>query len=276
MEIVYMNGATEYEPIDEQAMAIGFFDGVHRGHQALLRAAQQQAKTNGHTFAVMTFSPHPDEVIRGLKDKKYITPLAEKVRVMKKFGVERMYIVQFDWDFASLSPEQFVERYVVQLKTKHAVIGFDYHYGKKASGNADTLQASGLQYGFGVSVIRKKTDGAAEKISSTLVRQLIADGRMERVTNLLGRPFEMVATIAPQQLHTYSMNVDPSYTVPATGMYEVVMQQGRRMTIGRVMSDGVQMTLRTEELSDWSGATRITFIRTVTEYSNLQAQALAQ
>lgn len=151
-------------------LALGFFDGVHKGHQKLLTTAREIAQEQQLVFGVMTFYPHPREVVQpGPQPMKYITPLDVKIDIFREMGVEKLFVINFDEDFSQLTTEEFVEEYIVGMNCKHVVGGFDYHYGYKGKGNMQMLAKQGLGK-FGVSVI-DKVEHDCEKVSSTLIRQ---------------------------------------------------------------------------------------------------------
>ena len=140
------------------SIALGFFDGVHGGHQRVISSAIETAKANGWKSAVMTFYPHPLAVLRSQEDVHYITPLADKIRLIGSLGVDYLFIAKFTESFASLLPQQFVDDYLIGLHVKHVTAGFDYSYGRLGKGTMETLpyhsrgQFSRLFFSFIVSV----------------------------------------------------------------------------------------------------------------------------
>lgn len=128
---------------EEQAksvMALGYFDGVHLGHQKVIGTAKQIAEEKGLTLAVMTFHPHPSHVLgRDKEPKDLITPLEDKINQIEQLGTEVLYVVKFNEVFASLSPKQFIDQYIIGLNVQHAVAGFDFTYGKYGKGTMETM-----------------------------------------------------------------------------------------------------------------------------------------
>ena len=113
-------------------MALGFFDGLHQGHRKVIQTALQKAKEKSLPLSVMSFFPDPKTVLsNGKKQVCYLMPLYEKEKMLEQLGVDRFYMVRFDKEFASLSPEQFVFQYLVKLGVLHAVAGFDFSYGSR-------------------------------------------------------------------------------------------------------------------------------------------------
>lgn len=116
-------------------MALGFFDGIHLGHQCVIRTAKKIADDRGYKSAVMTFHPHPS-VVLGKKDAhvEYITPMRDKEKIVESLGIDILYVIKFDESFAGLLPQQFVDDYIIGLNVKHVVAGFDYSYGRLGKG----------------------------------------------------------------------------------------------------------------------------------------------
>lgn len=176
------------------SIALGSFDGVHLGHQKVIGEAKRVADENGWSSAVMTFDPHPSIVLGG-KTKKvdYLTSFEAKVEQLANLGIDYLFIVDFTIEFASLPPQEFVDLYLIGLNVKHVVAGFDYTYGKKAQGTAETLSIHSRGK-YKTTIIGKETFGG-EKVSSTLIRSLINNGEMEKVPALLGRYYSVNGTV---------------------------------------------------------------------------------
>ncbi|MED4203314.1 FAD synthetase family protein [Neobacillus mesonae] len=196
MEIEYVTHSQDVDLMmnEPHVMALGFFDGVHLGHQYLLEKAKNIARQNNLHFTVMTFDPHPSEIIGSTTNRRYLTPLPSKLEKISSCGVDKVYVVRFDPLFASLSPSEFIQQYIVDLNVKHVVVGFDFKFGFKASGDTKYLQNKGNNNSFGVTVIPKITNDY-NKISSTLIKQLINDGDVHLVPRYLGKHYEMSGRI---------------------------------------------------------------------------------
>lgn len=182
-------------PTEDVVMVLGFFDGVHKGHQEVIKRGKQAAKEQGLKLAVMTFNQHPSLVFQkqDTETMKYLTSLTQKERIMSDLGVDILYVIEFTSAFAALPPQEFVDRYIVDLHGKVAVAGFDYTYGPKEIANVDQLP--GYSQGrFQLITVPKET-AAGEKISSTRIRQLLDAGEMESVTGLLGYIYEIEGTV---------------------------------------------------------------------------------
>jgi riboflavin kinase/FMN adenylyltransferase len=184
-------------------VAIGNFDGVHRGHRALIAEAKKQADSRKAPLAVLSFEPHPQEYFRGLRQEPAegaecfrLTPLRTKARLLSELGAGVLFALPFDADMARRSPEDFVENILVKgLGITGVVVGHDFEFGQKRAGNLSTLRALGGQYGFSVTAFDTVTASGDEKISSTLIRQLLKEARPEDAARLLGHPWAIEARV---------------------------------------------------------------------------------
>ena len=217
-------------------LALGFFDGVHKGHQGIMQTAKEIAKRKQLTFAVMTFYPHPSDVVNpNQAPMKYLTPLPIKEERFEQMGVEKLFVVKFDSHFASLSPEDFVNQYIIGLQGKHVVAGFDYHYGNKGKGNMEILAGEGIGK-FAVTTV-KKIEHSHEKISSTLIRQLLSTGNVNSIPDFLGDFYEVRGEVMHSSLyHQYNqflkIAIDQSFTMPTPGVYKVLVEIEKKIYKG--------------------------------------------
>lgn len=221
MEVIHLddtNLAYWQDNSRDNVMALGFFDGVHKGHQHVLDCAKAVADEKHVPLDVMSFFPHPKTVLSGGKTiVQYLMTLEEKAKVLKRMGVDRFYIVHFTKAFASQLPEQYVEAYLLKLKTVHAVAGFDFSYGFKGQGKISTLEAD-AGHQLTTSEIGK-VECHGEKISSTLIREMILNGRMVKVKQLLGRNYTTCTKIRNGQVQHQRQ-----YILPETGYYDVTLR----------------------------------------------------
>ena len=177
-------------------VAIGNFDGVHRGHRALIAEAKMQAETRRSPLAVLSFEPHPQEYFRPSPECFRLTPLRTKARLLADLGVDALFALTFDGDMARRSPQDFVLNVLVEgLGISGAVVGHDFEFGQKRAGNLATLAYMGEMEGFSVTAFDTVTASGDEKISSTLIRRLLKDARPEEAARLLGRPWAVEARV---------------------------------------------------------------------------------
>ncbi|MGM0840696.1 MAG: bifunctional riboflavin kinase/FAD synthetase [Bacillota bacterium] len=211
-------------------LALGYFDGVHRGHQRVIKAAVEKAKELKACSAVMTFDPHPS-VVLGHKHKHihYITPLEDKKEIIEELSVDYLFIVRFTSEFASLIPQDFVDQYIIGLNALHVVAGFDYSYGRLGKGTMETLPFHSRDM-FTSTTISKLTDDDS-KVSSTFIRECLKEGDVKKVRQLLGRPFKMKGTVIHGDKRgrkigfpTANIELTYDYLTPKVGVYAVRMK----------------------------------------------------
>ncbi|MFT9097901.1 riboflavin biosynthesis protein RibF [Liquorilactobacillus sp.] len=177
-------------------LALGFFDGVHLGHQKVISEAKKIALRKGLPLAVMTFDKHASEVFSGPKAPfkiRYLCNLSQKERLLEDIGVDILYVVEFTMEFASLSPYEFVESFIIKLNSDTVVAGFDYTFGKYGIANMKKMQVYS-EGRFDVIMIPEETY-QGEKIGSTLIRQLIKLGEINSANELLGHIYEIEGSI---------------------------------------------------------------------------------
>ncbi|UOQ92079.1 FAD synthetase family protein [Halobacillus shinanisalinarum] len=202
-------------------MALGFFDGVHLGHQKIIKTAKKLADEKNLMLAVMTFSQHPSSVIKkGKVITNYITPLSEKTEVFEQLGVDLLYVIDFTKEVAKIPHDQFVDDYLCGLNCEHVVAGFDYKYGFKGKGDMEQLPIDSAGR-FGVTTAAK-LEKHEQKVSSTLLRELISSGRVEQIQEYLGRSYEISAEMKGRG-RTCTIYFDPDYYLPCPGHYEVTI-----------------------------------------------------
>lgn len=172
-------------------LTIGNFDGVHRGHQALLTKLTDKARVTGLPSAVLTFEPHPREFFAHDNRPRRLTSLREKIQLLAAHGVDRLYIARFNTRFAGLTAEQFIEDVLIHgLGVRHLLIGDDFCFGKARKGDFAMLQAAGQQTGFTVEAMHTLVH-EGERVSSSAVRAALLEGDMPHAARLLGRPYSI-------------------------------------------------------------------------------------
>ncbi|MEZ4463336.1 MAG: bifunctional riboflavin kinase/FAD synthetase [bacterium] len=208
------------------AVTIGNFDGVHRGHQALLHRVDAFAAGGRLSTLVLTFEPHPVRVLAPALAPPLITRLDEKLRLLAAHGVEGVVVQPFDRAFAALTPEAFVRDVLVDaLGVKALVVGHDFTYGARRGGTTETLVAAGAQHGFEVEVVSAQAVGSGLVASSSKVREFVLEGRMDGAALVLGRPFSLIGEVVAgaqrgRKLGFPTANLAPeSELLPRTGVY---------------------------------------------------------
>lgn len=231
--------------------ALGQFDGLHEAHQVLINEAVQLASAQNAKSAVVSFDPHPDIILKKQTDTSYITPLDKKCAFLDSLGVDYLFIVEFDQDVARIDHQAFITQYLLPLGIRGVVVGFDYRYGYKGLGNVDTLldDANGQ---IEVTVIEEiKYDN--QKVGSTLIRQYLIEGRIEEVTKLLGRYYEVEGKVIEGSqigrkinIPTANLAIRPDFAPLKTGVYATIVEFNDQKYIG-VCNIGYNPTFNTQK-----------------------------
>ncbi|RSK27075.1 bifunctional riboflavin kinase/FAD synthetase [Bacillus sp. HMF5848] len=228
MKIINITHPHSYkiEDFPELVMALGYFDGVHLGHQKVINEAVAYARENHLQSAVMTFDPHPLVVLKKqIAPQAHITPLEEKLSLFKTLGVDIAFVIHFTEQFADLEPQQFVDLYIINLNVKHVVAGFDFTYGRLGKGTMETLYFH-ARNSFSYAVIPKLAL-ADDKISSTYIRAVIARGAMNELPPLLGRHYTIKGNVIDGDKRGRTIGFPTAniaygeYLLPPNGVYAV-------------------------------------------------------
>ncbi|HQR49244.1 MAG TPA: bifunctional riboflavin kinase/FAD synthetase [Steroidobacteraceae bacterium] len=176
-------------------VTIGNYDGVHRGHQHMLAAVRERAVQLGLPATVVTFEPTPREFFEGPAAPARLMRLREKIEALPLYGVDRVVVLRFDANMRAMSASEFVDRLLVSgLGTRHVVVGHDFHFARRREGTVATLREAGVRHGFEVQQVgRFLVDG--ERVSSSLVRDALERGDLDRASLLLGRPYRMAGRV---------------------------------------------------------------------------------
>ncbi len=208
-------------------IALGNFDGLHLGHQAVIGRALGLARTKGVAAAVMTFEPHPRMFFKPDQEPFRLSPFRMKVRVIEALGLDYLYVQTFDKEFSQRSPENFVSEILVGgLGISHIVVGYDYVFGHQRKGNVEILRALAAKYGFEVTAIEKLGAGE-ERFSSTNIRTLLREGKPRDAARMLGRYWEIEGRVVPgdkrgRQLGFPTANLPyRDYLHPRKGVYAI-------------------------------------------------------
>ncbi len=208
-------------------IVIGNFDGVHQGHRTLIALARAQAQALNVPMGVLTFEPHPRALFRPDDPVFRITPAAVKERQLAAAGVDFLFSLKFDWDFASLSPQQFIDQVLkAGLAPAHIIVGQDFCFGQLRKGTAETLKTSGLP----VTLLEKIVDEDGDDVSSSAIRQELRFGNIEAANALLGWDWEIEGVVQKgdqrgRELGYPTANVPLGETLhPAYGIYATWVQ----------------------------------------------------
>jgi riboflavin kinase/FMN adenylyltransferase len=209
------------------AMTIGVFDGLHRGHQRVIAATVEAAREHQGSAVVTTFDPHPDAIVRGAPPRPWITPPDEREELLHALGVDRVHVVRFDKDVQALTPEGFLDQVLGEgAPLRTLVIGPDFRMGRDRMGDRAYLEALGTKRGFDVREAPLLHEANGGKLSSTVLRKLLEEGRVEEASSMLGRPYALGGRIGSgagrgKELGypTANLEVRPEKLLPAPGIY---------------------------------------------------------
>lgn len=236
----------------QSSIALGFFDGVHTAHRAIIETAVRKAETRGLRPVVLTFDKAPSEVLFG-SAPPYITTLEEKERLINALGAQ-MRLMHTSRSLLSMTAEEFAEKILVQeYNAAEVTCGFNYRFGSEGCGDTQLLTKLGKRFGFNVTVIGERISGG-ETVSSSRVRMLISSGRIEEANILLGRSFSISGTVEHgkrlgRTIGFPTANVYPQSgaLLPMSGVYETVVEiNGERLSA--ITNTGTNPTVGKETL----------------------------
>ena len=241
-------------PAAGHALTIGNFDGVHLGHQAILDALRKAADARGVAAAVVTFEPHPREFFAPHAAPTRLTSLREKIAQLAAHRVDRVQVCHFNRALASLSADQFIERVLVKgLAARWVMIGEDFRFGAKRTGDFDSLRRAGSRFGFEVEAMPDVTQlderGHAVRVSSSVLREVLSAGDVDRAATLLGRPYSISGRVIHgdklgRTLGFPTANVQIRHNrPPLTGIYAVRVRGLGATPLDGVASMGVRPTV---------------------------------
>lgn len=259
----------------EHAVAIGVFDGVHRGHRAVFATLAEAA--DGRPLVAMTFSAHPDAIVAGRDEPPALTTMERRLELFSESGIDVAAIIDFDETTMRLSPEQFVDRYLVEgLAARVVAVGAGFRFGHGASGTVDTLRLLGRQRGFELIATPIVTIHGTEVRSST-IRAAISSGGVELASRMLGRPFAVDGEVVPGDgrgrtigFPTANVSMPEGFVRPAGGVYAVrctvdgavhdaVCNVGTRPTFGGG-PEKIEVHLLDTEIDLYGSTVRVAFI----------------
>lgn len=240
------------------AVAVGNFDGVHRGHQAVIGEAGRIARAAGLPWAVLTFEPHPRLVFDPDQPPFRLTPFRIKARQIEALGVEHLVVLHFDRLFAQRSAESFVHDVLVGgLAARHVVSGYDFVFGRGRRGNCEMLLAMGGDEDYGFTCVRPVLDAGGAPYSSTRVRDGLKAADPRGAATILGRPFEIEGRVEPGDRRGRTIGFPTAnlqlgeYLRPATGVYAVragIDQGGQTLWRDGVANLGLRPTFAKQDL----------------------------
>lgn len=223
------NDLSAYKSNNRTFVTIGTFDGVHVGHQKVLKDLVESAKKNNAESVLLTFFPHPRMVLQKESDIKLINTIDERIQLLHKIGLDSLVIHEFSNEFSNLSAIEFVQNILVnKLKIAKLIIGYDHHFGKNREGNYKKLQELGKQFDFKLKKISQH-DISDIAVSSTKIRKAIEGGEIEKANTYLGYNFMLTGEVVKGKnlgekigFPTANISINETYKlIPKTGVYLV-------------------------------------------------------
>lgn len=228
-------------------VTIGVFDGVHIGHKAIIKKVAMRAKMIGLKSVVVTFDPHPLKVLRPRHFVPSLISLKHRVKLIKDIGIDNVLVMKFSKKIASMPPEKFVNDIIIRrLNAKEIFVGEDFCFGKGAKGHVDILKAIGRMKGLKVNVIQHVKKERVI-VSSSLIRRLVVNGQIDKVSRLLGRQYSILGTVVggsklARLLGYPTANINPHHeAIPPGGVYAVKVRFKKKLFKG-IVNIGVRPT----------------------------------
>ena len=223
----HLRNFEDAEPITDSLVTIGVFDGVHRGHQSLIRNLAQCARAAGQQAIVVTFFPHPDKVLDKTTERYYLTRPQKRAQLLLTLGADSVITLPFDENIRQLSASAFVDKLVHNLRMKELWVGADFALGFQREGDVPYLRAQGASHGFTVNAVDLITDhGSGKQISSSRVREQLRHGDVANAREMLGRSYELEGLVVAGEgrgrtigIPTANLSVWDEQLVPANGVY---------------------------------------------------------
>ena len=251
-------GWDEIERDDRSIVTVGTFDGVHRGHQAIIDYLKTRAERQSGRSTLVSFDPHPRSVVHG-REVPLLTTISERSTIVERLGIDRFVVVPFSSEFAQLEPEDYVGTVLVErIGLQEITVGYDHRFGRKRKGDVDLLRELGASYGFEVDVIPAQ-EVDHDVVSSRRIREILAEeGDVEQAASLLGRAYHLEGVVSRgegrgRQIGYPTANLalrDDRKLVPRRGVYAVSVRLpdgrecGGMMNIGRRPTfDGMDVTV---------------------------------
>jgi len=242
------------DPIRNAYLAIGVFDGVHLGHQAVVRRVVGLAERNRGSSVVLTFDPHPDVVLKKREHVPLLTSTAEKRELLLKLGADYVVVLGFNADVAAQSSAEFMARVILpRFQVRHLVVGKGFAMGRDRDGSVNVLRSLGLEYAFDVDEV-DHVKVEETRVSSTRIRRSLQDGRVSEAARFIGQPYFVRGVVVKGQgrgrqlgFPTANLRLDKDRVLPARGVYAVIASKGSKPMKG-VANIGTRPTFGGKDL----------------------------
>lgn len=214
-----------FKPVSNAVVTIGTFDGVHRGHQEILKNMVKRAKELGGESVVVTFYPHPRQVLSHDSGIRFISTQQEKIHHLEALGIDNLVIIKFTKEFASTSSEDFIRNYIVKnIAPAVLIIGYDHHFGSGRTGDFEMLYELGNQYDFKVEKIQEQ-DIENMAVSSTKIRHFLENGDIRHANMLLGYEFSYTGKVVKGQQVGHKIGF-PTANIEVAEEFQLIEKQG--------------------------------------------------
>ncbi len=225
--IIFTNEEASFPQLKNLCLTVGIFDGLHLGHQKIIRRVVEKARATGGSSCVVTFDPHPREVLNSKDAPNLLTTTDKKAELIEQLGVDALCLVKFSRTFANVEASAFVEEFLVgALQMKSIVEGYNWGFGKGRKGNVKLLRQLSERYGYDV----EQVDGVevdGQVVSSTLIRELVLEGDLQRAEKYLGRKYSITGDVVGgarlgRKMGFPTANIEPRHeAIPPDGIYAV-------------------------------------------------------
>ena len=227
--MLIFNDLSNLPKADDTILTLGIFDGVHLGHKKIFEKLKKKAALLNCRNLVITFSPHPRNVLNGKGELLLLTSIEEKIKLFEEIGIENLLIINFTKEFSQNSSEDFFKNYIIEkIGIKEIIVGYDHHFGKGRSGDVNTLRKMGIEFGFDVTTVEpfKIND---EAVNSTKIRKALSEGNIKTATAFLGRKYSFSGLVIEgdkrgRELGFPTANIsieNEEKLLPALGIYAV-------------------------------------------------------
>lgn len=247
---------SEVPKSDKTVLTIGTFDGVHKGHQLLLDILMTNAKKSGCRSLLITFDPHPRQVVFKGGDIKLLTTTSEKLRIFENLGIDEVFIINFTLDFSELDADSFFTKFILNgTGIEEIIVGYDHRFGKGRTGDENFIRKLADKTGFKVTYVEAVMQNQTN-ISSTQVRKLLAEGNVKGAAELLGREYEIFGEVVHgdkrgRELGYPTANLEcdsENKLLPANGVYAVMVEVEEKIYKG-VLNVGRRPTFNLKDLA---------------------------
>lgn len=254
MQVITSKNYSKYKS-SNTCLAIGAFDGLHKGHQLIINKALKEARKKHSPAAVLSFHPHPLEVIAGKTPPPSIVSRRQKISILQEMGVDYYFEQEFDRNFAQLKAEEFINNILIdKIKVNTVVVGDDFRFAYKNEGNVEILKEMGELHQFETKII-SQLHASDDRISSTRIRNLLKKGKIKKAEKLLGRPYQLCGKVIHGKKRgrklgfpTANLKLEANYALPPEGVYAVKVYHGDQEYIGAA-NLGDNPTFNNQELS---------------------------